>query len=109
MRIRADVDRTGVLRTLTASGHAGTAARGQDIVCAAASALLFSVARTLEAADEVDVDGGADRKGELELVVRRIAEEQREWGRGVTEMFLKGIMDLAREHPSNVELTISRD
>ena len=101
------VDGSAILRELTAEGHAGFALKGQDIVCAAASVLLLTVARTFEAADGVVVEGGTARSGALNLVVKEVVRDRIDWSRGVTAMFMKGIRDLSEEYPDRVSLTVA--
>lgn len=109
LRIRATVDASGVLRTLTADGHAGLAARGQDPACAAASVLLLTAARTIEASAGFVVGGQTERPGSLQLEVVSRDGDVIEYGRGITDMLLKGVGDLAAEYPDHVRLTISKE
>lgn len=50
--------------TLKLTGHAGQAKKGQDIVCAAASILAYTVAQTLQFMYE---EGGLQKKPHLKL------------------------------------------
>lgn len=109
LRIRVQLDSTGLLTGVSAKGHAGFAPKGTDIVCAAASVLLRTVARTFETAAGFQIDGGTEKRGELELSVSAADDADADWGRGVTEMFVRGIDDLSQEFPEHIKLTISND
>ena len=109
LRIRVLIGPNGLLKEATAEGHAAFAAKGQDIVCAAASVLLRTVARTFQSAEGFLVEGEAAERGSLEFSLLATDDADTRWGRGVTEMFVKGIGDLADEFPDNIELTITND
>lgn len=109
LRVQVAIDDSGVLASMSADGHTGIAERGSDPVCAAASVLLLTAARTIETARGFDVEGGTERRGTLWLTVRTVASESREYGRGVTEMLVKGMGDLAQKYPDHVGLTITRE
>lgn len=50
--VKVSIDRDKKACTLSVSGHAGQADRGQDVVCAAASILTYTVAQVLKTMDE---------------------------------------------------------
>ena len=61
-----DSDR--VVRGFKLTGHAGYGEEGQDIVCAAVSALVFSAYNSIETFTEDDFEGSADeRSGDFQL------------------------------------------
>lgn len=109
LRIRVRLESSGLLAEVDAEGHAGFARRGRDIVCAAATLLLRTVARTFEGDSGYIVEGSAESRGRLHFSVRPATGTDTDWGKGVTEMFVKGIDDLSREFPKHIELTISND
>lgn len=51
-----ECDETGYLEKITVQGHAGYAARGHDIVCAAVSALTYATIEALRSRFRVDVN-----------------------------------------------------
>ncbi len=71
--------------------------------------LLRTAARTFRSTEGFLVEGEAAERGRLEFSLRAAGDADTHWGRGVTEMFIKGIGDLADEFPNNIELTISND
>lgn len=108
LRVQVAIDDHGVLTSMSADGHTGIAERGSDPVCAAASVLLLTAARTFEAAQGFEVEGGTERRGTLRLAVRKASAERRDYGRGITEMMVKGMSDLSQKYPDQIELTITR-
>lgn len=48
INVRISRDATGFIRQFSVKGHAGYAARGRDIVCAAASTVAYTAAGALE-------------------------------------------------------------
>lgn len=89
--IRATIDARGVeLR-----GHAGYAPRGQDIVCAAVSMLVYVQMRLLERAEELE---------ELELRPGYVRMTLRQGGGADLRVMEIGLAYLAREYPACVKL-----
>ena len=64
-------------KRLVVQGHAGYGPAGQDIVCAAASALVYALAETLAGLDirkgYAEVTGRGDCAGDFGLVCRGLA------------------------------------
>ena len=104
LRVAVQLDSRGLLRGYRASGHAGFARRGRDIVCAAATSLLRTVAAELSTHDELQCHGSA---GEVELVlhVGDVPPSRAEWLRGVSDTLRRGLDDLQREYPRSVVVT----
>jgi uncharacterized protein YsxB (DUF464 family) len=97
----------GCLRGLRASGHAGSGARGEDLVCAAATALLRTASRLLYQRAGLSVSGGAPAPGEMSLEVDGVwGGEPGLWLRGVTDFLITGLQDLQSEHPRRLEIVI---
>ena len=57
---RAYIPYKNILYTLSASGHAGFKAKGEDIVCAAVSSQLYTLANYLEQIGADDLVGSDD-------------------------------------------------
>jgi len=98
----------GLLRSFKASGHAGMAKPGQNIACAAATALLRTAARLLASADGLVDDGAAGEPGSMELVVTSQPQVRDRWLAGVTDFLLRGLDDLAREYPREIRVDVER-
>ncbi len=96
-------DDNGCLRHLRSEGHAA-GAPGANIVCAAVSALLRSVARVLESHGSVVVSGRAPAEGVLEITIERYAAADAGYLLGITDVLVRGLEDLAREAPAEIRL-----
>jgi uncharacterized protein YsxB (DUF464 family) len=106
VRLEVLLDRAGCLRKLSADGHAGYGGKGQDIVCAAATAVVRTACRVLERAPGFMSEGAAPREGTLRFEVTGFPQERRDWFSGVTEYLLCALSDLAEEFPDRVRLTV---
>lgn len=96
-------DDIGCLAHLRSEGHAA-GAPGANIVCAAVSALLRSVARVLESRGSIVVSGEAPTEGVLEITIERYDAGDSGYLLGVTDVLVRGLEDLAREAPGQVRL-----
>lgn len=87
-------DKKGKDMSLQASGHAGYAPKGQDIVCAAVSTLMQSLAYSVDSGT-VTCDPGGDN----------ILRVQASWSLDTLakfELVMDGLMLLAQQYPANV-------
>lgn len=103
IRVSVVLSLEGVIEELVAEGHAGSAPKGADLVCAAFTALLRTFARTVEATPGV---AGAmqDEGGRFSLVVRGVSPGVTEQYRGWCEFLLRGFEDLRRDDPRWVRI-----
>ncbi len=102
IRLRAN----GELWSVDVAGHAGQAASGNDIVCAAVTALVRSSARLLEHDRRYVVEGGASEPGRLRFTVKRSASGAETYLRGVGDLLVLGLSDIAREYPDRCSVNI---
>ena len=79
---------------LTAHGHAGYAVKGQDIVCAAVSTLMQTLAYSTDSET-----GGMQGDCVPELIVQADATEENQ---AKFELVTDGLMLLAQQYPENV-------
>ncbi len=96
----------GLIEEITADGHAGQGDRGQDIVCAAVSVLIQTAARLLEAYEGAEVDGKAQKEGQLELKVLSINSPEDPWLKGISDFITLGLKDVEREYPHSLSITV---
>lgn len=96
MRITRDGDRPS---RLTVSGHAGSGPYGQDIVCAAVSALVETLGLGLRSVCSI-ADGIAIGPGTADFQFPAAMDEPT---RAVVETMLAGLQDLSRSHASFVQ------
>jgi uncharacterized protein len=95
-------DRLGRFSGLVARGHADFAEHGEDVVCAAVSAILQAAALGL--AECAGAEMGAQRRpGRLELSWR---EDQRDWEsvRAIVGTAELAVEQIARRFPKHVRL-----
>ncbi|MBN2553970.1 MAG: ribosomal-processing cysteine protease Prp [Spirochaetales bacterium] len=101
------MDHRGSLRGFSVSGHAESGQRGQDLVCAAVSALLRTAARILELQPDIGVRGGASEDGRMELLLDRLPPARRQWLAGVTDFLVRGVRDLQEENPEAISVRVT--
>lgn len=94
------LDKGGCLYGVDASGHSGSAAKGKDLICSAASALLRTISRTMEIEPSVELVGSVKEQGELHLRFKLLEESKREWLGGISTFAVIGLKDLEAEYPS---------
>ena len=101
-------DRDGVL-WLSMAGHAGAAPKGQDIVCAAATMLMYTAAQAaldmgsrgeLQTSPSVKLDDGSAS------VAFRPKKEAMEKGRLALDVIRRGLEVLGKRYPENVAIYV---
>jgi uncharacterized protein YsxB (DUF464 family) len=107
VRIRLLVSPEGLLCLFEAEGHAGIAARGGNIACAAATALLRTAAG-LCAGRGLVRSGSADEPGHLRCELLAPSPAAREWLSGVSDFLIKGVSDLRDEFPGEIAVQVER-
>lgn len=107
LKILVDLDTEKVLRQIRASGHAGDAAKGTNIVCAAATSLMRSACRTVISDPKIKTDFRAAESGNLEFSILSYDSYKIEWLRGITDYLLTGLIDLDNEYPGYFEINIT--
>jgi uncharacterized protein len=95
-------DERGRCRALSARGHADFAAHGEDIVCAAVSAILQSARLGLERYAGIGSEA-VQRPGELDLAWSE-AEAELESVRAIVTTAELSIEEIARRYPEHVRL-----
>ena len=101
-------DRDGTL-WLSMEGHAGAAPKGQDIVCAAATMLMYTIA---QAALDMGSLGELERPPTVMLddgdagVSFRPKKEAMEKGRLVLDVIRRGLEVLGKRYPENVAIYV---
>ena len=107
IKIEAVLDRDGVLRSCTASGHAGAGQAGTDIVCAAVSVLLRTAVRALSGRKGITLRCDAPETGLLSMEAD-CAEEGRQFLSAAGVFLTEGLASVAEEYPQHCTLTIRR-
>lgn len=94
----------GAFRSCEAAGHAGFAAKGFDIVCAAVTILLRTAVDVLSGMDGVTVRADTAGHGELAFAVVRAAAEKTERLVCTADFLERGLRSLQSEYPQFVRL-----
>ncbi len=83
-------------------GHAGYAAHGSDIVCAAISSVAYMTANTIIEIMSIDADVDVNENGEMTL---RVPEESAEKTKELLLGLELHINELGKQYPKNVTIT----
>ncbi|MFA6937930.1 MAG: ribosomal-processing cysteine protease Prp [Treponema sp.] len=95
----------GSLKSCNASGHAGFAVKGKDIVCAAVSSLLRTAIQVLEKTNGIVVKTETTSRGKLAFSVEDSNLDCKNERLICTADFIRcGIKSLSNEYPKNVQL-----
>jgi uncharacterized protein YsxB (DUF464 family) len=99
-------DEKACIASLTASGHAGGQAAGDNIACAAFSLLFESAFLALSAIKSLIVEGNADKPGDARFSVQRLSEEHIGEHRGISDFLRAGLSVLEQDFPERIEIEI---
>jgi uncharacterized protein YsxB (DUF464 family) len=108
IHVEAVLDRRGLLRACRVEGHAGSGPKGEDLVCAAVSALARAALRTLSGRKGIVVRGGAPERGLLWMEAD-YTEEGREFLAAVGAFLIEGLMSVSEDFPDYCKIDIQRD
>lgn len=98
--IIARYDRDGEMHTLSVNGHAGYAEKGQDIVCAGVSAIVYALIGWLE--NNIETFASIDENNG-EVVISCEGDERVE---AVFYMAAIGIESIMNTYPDHVDIEI---
>jgi uncharacterized protein YsxB (DUF464 family) len=101
------LENRGLLRSCRVLGHAGAGGRGWDVVCAAVSVLVRTIARVLSGREGVTVRSGAPERGELWLEVEGTAESG-EFLAAAGAFLSEGLLSVSGDYPEFCQVTIER-
>lgn len=87
---------------ITIDGHAGYAVIGQDIVCAAVSALVQTFLASVEELTTDSIEATRNAQGQIQLIQYRKLSEGAQL---LLASFFVGIRMIADSYPSNLKLT----
>ena len=106
LNILIETDTESVLKKIRVSGHAGDAAKGRNIVCAAATSLIRSAYRTVNRHSEAETELDISASGMLDFEISKYDLGKKDWLKGVTDSLLTGLVDLDAEYPDHLEIKI---
>ncbi|MDR1893372.1 MAG: ribosomal-processing cysteine protease Prp [Spirochaetales bacterium] len=99
----------GLLEGCRLRGHAvREAGTPYSLICAAASVLVRTAARTLGARPGFILVGEAAEPGLLAFTVQKFPPADKDWLRGVGDTLKMGFEDLLKESPGQVKLEIDK-
>jgi len=104
IRISVALSKEGVIERLEVAGHSGFAIQGADVVCAAATVLLRTFARNVEAEARFVWDSPPSVEGEFQMTLTEVPREQEKIYEGWCWFLLRGFEDLQRDFPDHVTL-----
>ena len=106
IQIEIRLDQRGALLGFTVSGHAGSAPKGEDLVCAAVTVLFRTAARLLQLQPDIRIRGDASDSGRMQLRIEQLPAEKRQWLDGLSDFLLRGSRDLQEESPKAIALNV---
>lgn len=106
IRVRIERERGGRITGFTVRGHAGYADRGQDIVCAGVTAVVFTALEGLKAVAGVPHTVRQDgRRGYVECRLGEGAsEEQAARAQTILETMVLGLRDIEKDYAGHVRV-----
>ncbi|MDR2773876.1 MAG: ribosomal-processing cysteine protease Prp [Tannerella sp.] len=96
-----------LLKLCRIKGHARSGGKGNDIVCAAVSALARAAAAALAGEDGIAVRCEAKKPGEFFLEIAECAEAKKSFLSGVGTFLRIGLDSVAREYPKQCRLSVN--
>ena len=87
---------------ITIEGHAGYAPAGQDIVCAAVSALVMTFIASIEGLTTDNIKATGNEQGQIQTIQYRKLSEGAQL---LMASFLVGVRMIADNYPANVRIT----
>ncbi len=103
IEVRIEREAGGALVRVSSTGHAGA---GNSAACLAVTTLLKSAARALAERPALQITGAAPHPGSMRFRVEVPNAEDLEYARGVTELLVRGLSELAAEFPEELRLTL---
>ncbi len=96
--------KAGVFEAFYAEGHAGFAAIGSDIVCAAVTVLLRTALQLLSDTDGVSIQADVAETGKLSVLVTHAEPSMEQRLVCIADFVRTGISALESEYPQHVAL-----
>ena len=84
------------------NGHAGYAPIGQDVVCAAVSALVATFIASVEELTTDKIKAAENEQGQIQTILYKHLSER---AQVLLDAFFVGIRMIANTYPSNLKLT----
>jgi len=105
IEVRIEREAGGALVRVSSTGHAGAE---NSAACLGVTTLLKSAARALAERPALQMTGAAPHPGSMRFQVGVSNAEDAEYARGVTELLVCGLSELAAEFPGELRLTVQQ-
>lgn len=99
-------DLAGIIRKVTATGHAASLAKGNNIACAAVTILLRTAVRLFEGTEGVTIRAGVEKRGSLVFAILDVRHGCEQYAKAVGDFLLVGLEDVQAEFPDECVVTI---
>ncbi len=99
----------GAFRSCLAEGHAGYAAKGEDIACAGVSVLLRTVSSLLASSAGINLEIDAPERGVLAFRVKDFDKAQNALLMHCESFLETGLSQLQEEFPDNVSMRVQTE
>jgi uncharacterized protein YsxB (DUF464 family) len=106
IRVLLHLDAKDCLSYIEVNGHAGYGKKGEDIVCAAATALVRTAAHVVSGQKQLMSATKAPDTGIIQLRLDSYPDQMREWVKGISDFLLTGFSDLKSDYPQNIDIKL---
>ena len=103
------LDKSGLLKSCDIRGHAEAGKRGDDIVCAAVSALIRTAPVVLSGREGIAVRSEAPERGVFTLETEAHSQAGRDFLAAAGSFLVEGLQSVAEEYPGNCKMTITKE
>lgn len=104
VEVKIDRDKNGKIIRFSGSGHSGYAKKGEDVVCAAVSALLQTALVGLERYVDLEVLTSREKNGWLEVSTGEVNGDKRQLADTILETMVIGLRCIERDHKGYVKV-----
>ncbi|MDR2901435.1 MAG: ribosomal-processing cysteine protease Prp [Treponema sp.] len=102
------LDKADLLKSCRVSGHAGAALKGEDIVCAAVSALTRTAYTVLFDRKELKIRAEAPKRGEFWMEIDNFGRDE-SFLSAVGTFLTEGLKSISAEYPDRVVIHIQKE
>ncbi len=110
LKIDIDIDKNKILKKIKISGHSGFSKKGEDIVCAGVSVLVYSAYLSFKNIADVDatyIDNKNNKDNASLSIIYRNTNTVGEL-RGITMYLVVGLKAISKEYIKNIKLNIKK-
>lgn len=108
IRVDLYLDKAGLLKSCSVSGHAGAGKKGEDIVCAAVSVLTRTAYTVLSQREELKIRVSAPQRGEFRMEIDDFGTDEN-FLSAVGIYLREGLQSVSAEFPRHVTIHIEKE